>query len=305
MRITTRMLSDRILHDIQAAGQRALDLQHQIATGRKINRPSDDPTGTALAMRYVDRIGDIEQFDRNIGMALDRLSATENAVTTAQDLLTRASVLAEQGANDSLGAPERAGLAKEVDQLLEEMLASANIRNESGHLFGGRAENAPAFSATRNAQNQVTAVAAAVTVDDVLVRQVDSNETVTLNIKAGEVFGTSGGGAINLFQQLIDLRDRLNANDGNGIRSMITILSDGHRQVAEELTVIGSRVRRLHELKTRFGSETVQNEAARSRLEDASVSEAIVRLQAEQTTLQAALQTGARILRMSLLDYLG
>lgn len=305
MRITTQMLSSRILADIQAAGQRALDLQQQIATTRRINRPSDDPTGTALAMRYTVRIADIEQFERNIGTAADRLSATENAVTSVQDLLARAHVLAEKGASDSVNATERAALAKEVDQLLEELFSSSNSRTDTGFVFAGRADNAAAFTATRNAQNQITAVAAATTVDDVLIRQVDSNETVTLNLKAGEVFGTSGGGATNLFQELINLRDRLNLNDGDGIRAMVDNLSTGQKQVAEQLTVIGSRVRRISELKTRFGAETVTNEAARSKLEDADVSEAIVRLQAEQTTLQAALQTGARILRMSLLDYLG
>lgn len=305
MRITTQMLTGRVLADIQAAGQRALRLQEQIATARRINRPSDDPTGTALAMRYSDRIADIHQFERNIGTALDRLTATENAVNTVQDLLSRAYVLAEKGASDSIGGPERAGLAKEVDQLLEELYSSANIRNDASYLFAGRGENAAAFTATRNAQNQITGVTAASTVDDVLVRQVDSGETVTLNLKAGEVFGTSGGGAVDLFQLLIDLRDRLTTNDANGIRAAIDDIPRGQRQVAEELTVLGSRVRRINELKTRFGAENVQNEAARSRHQDADVSEAIVMLQAEQTTLQAALQTGARIMRMSLLDYLG
>ena len=304
MRITSQMLTSRVLGDIQGAGQRILSLQEQLVTGKRINRPSDDPTATALVMGYAGRQAGIEQFLRNADAALDRLSVTENALTGTQDLLSRAPVLAEKGASDAASPEVRAGLATEVNQLLEELFSKGNTQTEGHYIFGGRADSTAAFTATRNANGEITAVAASANSDDVLTRQVDDGDTITLNVKAGDVFGTSGGPALNIYQQLIDLRDKLRANDGDGVRALVTPLSDGAGQVGQELAVVGARQNRLIDLKNRFRIDETTTTAARSRLEDVSATEALVKLQTEQNTLQAALSTGAKILKMSLMDYL-
>jgi flagellar hook-associated protein 3 FlgL len=298
------MLTSRVLGDIQGAGARILSLQEQLVTGKRINRPSDDPTATALVMGYAGRQAGIEQFMRNADAALDRLSVTENALTGTQDLLSRAHVLAEKGASDTASPEVRAGLATEVNQLLEELLSRGNTLTEGHYIFGGRADSTAAFTATRNANGEITAVAASANADDVLTRQVDDGDTITLNVKAGDVFGTSGGPALNIYQQLIDLRDRLRANDGDGVRALVTPISDGAGQVGQELAVVGARQNRLTDLKNRFRLDETMTTAARSRLEDVSATEALVKLQTEQNTLQAALSTGAKILKMSLMDYL-
>ena len=303
MRITNHTVAATILAGIQASGFRALTLQEQLATGRRINRPSDDPIGSSLAMAYRSRLTGIDQFTRNIGAALDRLAATENTVTQLSDIMNRAFTLAEKGASDGSSTEVRLNLATEVDQLLEEFVSLGNSKADGRYLFAGTADNQPAFTVTRNIAGQIDSVTASATADQSVVRLVGENETIEVNLGADETFGTGGTGQ-DLYQVLIDLRDRLAADDGNGVRALVPIIPSAVDQLTTELAVLGARTNRLTDLKERFGLDQAQSEAARSRIEDTDVTATIVELQEAQTQLQAALSTGARLLNISLLDYL-
>ncbi len=303
MRISNNQITARILASIQASGYRALTLQEQLATGRRINRPSDDPIASSLAMGYKSRLKGLDQFERNIGAALDRLTATESTVTQLADLMNRTFVLAERGASDTSSAEVRSGLATEVDQLLEEFVSLGNAKADGRYLFAGTADNQPAFTVTRDGSGRITAVNASATADQSVVRLVGESETIAVNLTADATFGTGGTG-IDLFRTLIDLRDRLAANDGDGVRAMVDTIPQGTGQLTTELAVLGARSNRLADLRERLGLDKSQFEAARSRVEDADVTTTILELQEEQTALQAALQTGARLLNISLLNYL-
>lgn len=303
MRITNQSLAALILADIQAAGQRVLTLQENLATGKRINRPSDDPAGASMVLNYKSRIASIDQFERNAGLALDRLASTESVLTQASDVFSRAYALAQKGASDASNGDVRVGIALEVDQLLEELLAQANSRADGRYLFSGTVDDQPAFAVTRDAQNRITAVIPSATADEQLVRQVNEGETIQVNLTAGEVFGTSGSG-VNLFQLLIDLRDRMVANDGEGVRTLTQQFPGAIDQVTANLAVVGVRANRLNELKERLAGDRTLNKAAQSRVEDADLTETVVNLQEAQNSLTGALQTSAKILNMSLLDYL-
>jgi flagellar hook-associated protein 3 FlgL len=303
MRITTRSLSALILSDIQAAGQRVLGYQEHLATGKRINRPSDDAAGTSMVLNYKSRIASIDQFQRNVGLALDRLASTESVLTQASDVFSRAYALAQKGANDSTTGDARVSLALEVNQLLEELVAQGNSRADGRYLFAGTADDQPAYSVSRDAQGRITAVTPSAYADVSVLRQVNDGETLQVNLTASEVFGTSGSGE-NLFQLLMDLRDRLEANDGEGVRTLTGEFPKAIDQVTANLAVVGVRSNRLTELKDRLAADRTQNQAAQSRVEDADVTETAVKLQEAQTALTGALQVSGKILRMSLLDYM-
>ncbi len=88
-----------------------------------------------------------EQFVINIGVVRTRREQQESTLERVTDLLQRARELAIQGNNGTTGQAARNGIAEEVDQLLEQMIALGNARDSNGeYLFGGLDRTNPAFS---------------------------------------------------------------------------------------------------------------------------------------------------------------
>jgi len=112
--------------------------QRQLATGRRIATPSEDPAAMAGLVRAGEVIARTEQHQRNVVTLRARLGAEEAALAGAAAILQRARELAVRGANDTLSAADREAIAREVDGLVEDLLAAANATDGNGnYLFAG------------------------------------------------------------------------------------------------------------------------------------------------------------------------
>ncbi len=99
MRITLGMIAENSLRNIQANQTRVDQLQNQITSGSRINKPSDDPIGTAQALGLQESLDQSKQYGRNIDQANSWLNATDSALGSVTDALHRARELAVQAAN--------------------------------------------------------------------------------------------------------------------------------------------------------------------------------------------------------------
>ncbi|MEM7764353.1 MAG: flagellar hook-associated protein FlgL [Pseudomonadota bacterium] len=114
------------------------DLQQQIATGRRINRPSDDPLGAARALDLQQSITRLDQFDKNINQATNRLRLQEESLTTVTEFIQRARELTLQASNATQTNETRSFIAVELRGVLDAALGVANSRDNNGqYLFGG------------------------------------------------------------------------------------------------------------------------------------------------------------------------
>jgi flagellar hook-associated protein 3 FlgL len=128
-------------------------------------------------------------------------------------------------------------------------------------------------------------------------REIAQGERVDVNVNGTEFFPDA-------FARLIELRDALNGDDRATIRNATGTLK---ASMDEGLTIrseIGARVLRVEAAGSRHEDEHVLVESMRSNLQDVDLAEAIVRLQTQETTYEAALATTARATQMSLLDFL-
>src|SRR5881628_446399 len=101
MRISNNMMSDRLLSNLQRSYSRMATTQEQISTGKRVNRPSDDPTAAgAERLRTADLEG-IRRSQDSVAAAADWLSASETALSSVNDIVARARELTVQGANAS------------------------------------------------------------------------------------------------------------------------------------------------------------------------------------------------------------
>ncbi len=133
---------------INAQRIRLSNLQEQLASGKRINRPSDDPSGAEMVLSLRTSQKEIEQFERNNSAARQRLVAADDALNSYQTVLDRVRVLVTQGLSDTSTQAAKNALAVEIESLRTRILNTANTSNNGEYLFGGTRQNASPFDQT-------------------------------------------------------------------------------------------------------------------------------------------------------------
>jgi flagellin-like hook-associated protein FlgL len=146
MRITNTTLFNTTLANIQQYNTRLLQTYEEAASGRRLHRPSDDPTGTRRVLDLRGRLSVLEQFKGQRVVTTSLLEGTDTALQSVETLLLSAKGLALRGANDTLGPEQRAILANEVGGLLHQAIALGNSDVNGRYLFAGQANDQPPFS---------------------------------------------------------------------------------------------------------------------------------------------------------------
>ena len=287
MRVTTKMLHDDALRNLQANASRMSLAQERVSTGRRINRPSDDPGQTWTALKLRDAISELEQYVRNIDGADRTMSASENALGSAGDMLQRARELAVQGANGALSPSDRQAIAKEVDQLTAALLAQTQAKSAGSYLFSGFQTNtAPYATATGAYQGDSGAI----------MMRTGTSGTVKTNVTADVAFAPA-------LAALVALSGELNA--GTQVSgATLTAVDTGLNALISARAEIGARQNRLAEARTYLDDGIFTSTRLLSELEDADMPEAIMDLTQRESMYEAALRVNARILQTTLLDVL-
>lgn len=159
MRITNNMLFNTSLANIEKQNTRLLQASGEASSGLRLQRPSDDPTGTRRVLNIRNTLSSFDQFKSQQTVLGSLLDGTDSALQETETLLLSAKGLALRGANDTLGADQRATLADEVGGLLQQAIALGNSDINGRYLFAGQANDQPPFSAQATVTSTVRTVA--------------------------------------------------------------------------------------------------------------------------------------------------
>jgi flagellar hook-associated protein 3 FlgL len=146
MRVTTNLIYNQNLRSIDTSQGNLVDIQQQLATGKKLLRPSDDPVGAAQVIRLTEELDKITQYQRNNDLTSSSLEQQETALRTINGAVNRARVLTVQSGNGILGAPDRKAIGAEIEQIRNQVLDLMNTRSASGeYIFSGYQSSSQAF----------------------------------------------------------------------------------------------------------------------------------------------------------------
>ena len=145
MRITQSILLQSHAREISAEYERLYDVQAQLSSGLRLQKPSDDPAAIRSALDVRSGLRSLAQAGSNADLASAELGTADGMLQSASDLLTRAREIAVEAANGTISAGDRASMAAEVDGLLQQMVTVANSRGTSGYLFGGTRRDLPPY----------------------------------------------------------------------------------------------------------------------------------------------------------------
>ena len=121
--------------------------QLQLATGKKVLKPSDDPAVATQLLNLSSLKANNLQYDRNINTALNELELQESVLASSGNVLQRVRELVIQANNATQSSQTRAAIADEISNLADELLQLSNSKSPSGeYIFAGYNSRTPAFA---------------------------------------------------------------------------------------------------------------------------------------------------------------
>lgn len=120
--------------------------QEQASSGKRIQRPSDDPVGASLAIDLRGEQALVGRWRETAATSRPYLDSANSALDSAQELIGQIRALAVQGLSATMSGSDRDGLANQIDSLKASLLDIANTSFDGKYLFGGTASNAKPFT---------------------------------------------------------------------------------------------------------------------------------------------------------------
>ena len=144
MRVTN-MVPD-MEYAMQQSQQALSTAEMQVATGRRVNQLSDDPSASASMVVSLTSSANVDQYTSNVGTLSPQLQTADSAISQAITVLNTAITLGTEGANGTNTA-QRPVIATQVAGVLSTVIAQANASYGGVYLFGGSASSTPPFVA--------------------------------------------------------------------------------------------------------------------------------------------------------------
>jgi flagellar hook-associated protein 3 FlgL len=181
MRVTDNMITNRSLFNLQRSIQRYMQLQTDMSSGRRINAPSDDPTGTVKDLTYRKQLANVEQYQKNIAVAQNWTSTYDSILNEVNGFASSAKEIAVAMSNGTYDATARAASASEVQSLFDQMMQMGNSELEGRRIFAGFQTKTKPFTATG------TGVVFAGDMGE-LQFDIEASQKLTININGADVF---------------------------------------------------------------------------------------------------------------------
>ncbi len=137
MRVTHQTIYQNITHNVDNITEQLKNINEQISSSRRINRPSDDPVGITQALNVKEVLAQIQQYGTNIKHTQSWLQMTESSLQQVEDLTIRAKTIAGQMSTGTYNASDRTNAAREVQNLIEQLVQIGNTKISGRYIFSG------------------------------------------------------------------------------------------------------------------------------------------------------------------------
>jgi flagellar hook-associated protein 3 FlgL len=146
MRIASNNRFDTVISTLQKRQSELVETQEQMTSGKRVNKPSDDPTAAARAERSLMLEKRSEAVQRGVEASRNAMTLAESTLGGAVDLMQQMREGLLAAGNGSYTASERKALADELAQLRAQLLTTANASDGAGgYLFGGQGASLSPF----------------------------------------------------------------------------------------------------------------------------------------------------------------
>lgn len=310
MRVTQQSASLLMVADLQTSLQGLTQLQQEAATGKAINQPSDDPSGTSQVLSLNTQLGRFQQYSSNISDGQSWLNTADSAIGSVVKALNQVQTDVLQGANGAASsAAANQALSQQVLAIKQQIMGAAGTTYNGRPIFSGTYGTAPfpqgsasgVSDPTSSSYNPAVAYAYAGSPNPVS-RVVAPGETVNVSLTGDKVFGT---GANSLFSLLDTVsQDLANSNTSALTGSDLSQLQTWMSSVTQAQGTVGALGASLNSGANRVNGTISGLQEQVSTISDANEAQVITELDLAQASYQAALETTAKVIQPSLAQFL-
>ncbi|WP_433298469.1 flagellar hook-associated protein FlgL [Actinoplanes sp. CA-030573] len=297
-RVTETSMHTKALGDLQRSMARGQRIQSQISGGKLLTRPSDSPTGTVTSLQLRGEVRATQQYGRNADDGLGWLGTIQDKLGDASTSIIRVRDLTLQALNTSNNDQSRQALAVEIDNIRDTLLDAANTKYMNRPVFGGTTPGSEAYAKDPNT-GEITYLGN----DNQTTRTVGPNAKVRIETTGQEAFGKQGD-PTELFTVLDNISKSIRNNDAAGLNQNLQNLDSAHDLLKSALSDVGARYNRVEQMKQSADDHLLSVTSQLSDIEDVDLPKAIMELQIQQTSYQAALAATAKVIQPSLIDFL-
>jgi len=295
MRISEASVLEIYLKNLGNSRRRWSELNRQVSSGKKLQRPSDGPVGSARVVRIRDEMSTINQYLRNISNARTRLGTAGEALNSMRNSINMVAERAAYGLTGTISQENRIAIANDIRGALEGIVQTARMTVDGKYIFSGTAiqtdplaEDSGTFTYQGN--------------ESPLKVEIGRNMEIQVSVVGSETFIKPGTDLVNAVSTLAD---QLEAGDLDGARVTLENIQNAALVIDATRFRVTEGLRRAEETQKLHNDRLFQLTSEISNLEDVNMATAISQMSQAEIALRAALGAGARIHQQNLFDYLG
>lgn len=281
MRITRSMMVNNMAHLTEWQLGRLNDASNVVASGKQINKPSDDPSAAGRILSDRASLSRYGQYESNLAQAETWIKTSSAILETAGGMLAQA-----QDIMSSIATADKAtsdAYLKTMENIYEQVLDLANSKSGSGYLYSGSLSDTAPFSSAGSYQgnSQEKTIMAG------------EGSSITLNSNGDTIFGK----ALSALSQAIAA-----IRNGNQNVDLTQAFADATSAVEAEQLSLANTQKQLEDKSAQLKKRMAHAEDRISEAEVGSREEAAIRLQVQQTSYEVTLEAVANVLKMTKLS---
>lgn len=295
LRVNPNVLPD-LLAGLDQARQQINQADAQLASGRTINQPSDNPAGTAALVLNHDAQSQTDTFRQNISDLQSKMQIADSALSSAESAIQQAISLGVEAGNSNLSNQDRQAVAQQLTGIQQQLLGIANATAGGTYLFGGTLVTTQPFTlnpsdpsgVTYNGNSAVTSV------------EIANGQSVTTNVPGNQLFLNSAGSVFGALNQLITA-----IQSNSGIAAANTAFGQAASEFNTARLSYGTSLNQLQSTDSFLANDQVQLQTQEGNISAADLAKVATNFSQADVAYNSLLQAESKILNLpNLLNYL-
>jgi flagellar hook-associated protein 3 FlgL len=286
-----------ILADLQQSQTAVNTTLQEVATGKSVNVPSDNPTASADMVQNTIETANVDQYTQNVSTTLSMVQTADSSLGSVVTSLTQAISLGTEGANGTNNTANMQAIATQVQGILQSVVSQANTSYQGTYLFGGTETSSTPYTANSsspsgyayNGNSDSNSVA------------VGDDMNVQVNLPGSQIFSNSSSDVLGSLSSLVSA---LQSGNSSQIATATSAVTTALNYVTQQRVFYGNAESQLNSQETALQQETVSLTSQQSSLVDVDEAQAATELSQAETANNAAEAAAAKVLPDTLLNYL-
>lgn len=298
MRISERLRYETVSNRINNARDQNSQAMEELASQRRVEKLSDDPIGASQIIRYRDNIDTLRQLQTNIEYSKGFLERSEEALQAINNNLIRAKELAVAMSNDTYDQNSRSATAREIREILDEVIQLGNTTFNGRFVFGGFRNQTPTLSLEGDFMGD----------DGIVHLEVSPGNFRPVSLNGRDVFEANpdevARGHFNMITALNLLHDGMMNNDKDQMHKAMYEVEFQLDKTSSGLATLGAMSNALRETGNRLSGDEIVLREQLSKTQDADIYHSTSEFKRTEAVLQGTLMASTKLLQPSLLNFL-